>query len=175
MTAVPPRNLLDRAAAALSFAGAALAGAICLAMGALILCEVVLRNVFASSIDAVEHVGYGVAAMIFLGMGHAFGQGAMIRVTLLSGLIDPGSAARRALEIVVGVAALGVSGTAIWFFWLSVRRNFLRGYKSESMAEVPLWIPEGLLLAGLVIFWLQLLAYLLRALRGGELVGGGSE
>jgi TRAP-type C4-dicarboxylate transport system permease small subunit len=99
----------------------------------------------------------------------------MIRVTLLTGRFDNDGLARRAIELVVGLATLGISGLAIWFYAISVQRNYLRGYKSESMAEVPLWIPEGLMLLGLAIFWLQLLAYLLRVLRGGELVGGGDE
>ncbi|MBM3522771.1 MAG: TRAP transporter small permease [Alphaproteobacteria bacterium] len=175
VTSAPPPNLLDRTAAMLSRLGAYAAAAVCLAMAALILLDVLLRNVFAASADAIEFAGYGIAAMIFLGMGHAFERGSMIRVTLLSGLAAPDGAPRRALEIAVGTATLGVVGLAIWCFWLSVRRNYLRGYRSESMVEVPLWIPEAVLLVGLVIFWLQLLAYLLRVLRGGEMVGGGSE
>lgn len=175
MTSAPPPTIVDRAAAMLSRVGAFAAAAVCLAMAALIVWDVVLRNLFSTSSDTIEFVGYGVAAMIFLGMGHAFERGAMIRVTLLSGFAAPDGTARRVLEIAVGGATLGIVGMAIWFFWLSLRRNYVRGYRSESIAEVPLWIPESILLIGLAIFWLQLLAYLLRVLRGGEMVGGGSE
>ena len=60
----------------------------------------------------------------------------------------------------------------IWVnFWNSIVRNFNRGTVSETVAEVPMWIPEGLLLLGLTIFLLQLLAYAIRVVQGRPMLG----
>jgi TRAP-type C4-dicarboxylate transport system permease small subunit len=167
---------LDRLASSLSAIAAGLAGLTCLGCAGLILLEILLRNVFSTSTHvAVEFVGYGVAAMIVLGMGQAFERGAMIRVTLMLGRLDGSGAVRRVLECAVGTVTLAIVSIVIWFFVISAHRNFVRGYRSESMAEVPLWIPEGIFCIGLAVFWLQLVAYLLRVARGGGMVGGGGE
>jgi TRAP-type C4-dicarboxylate transport system permease small subunit len=134
-----------------------------------ILLEIVLRGFFASSTFVLdEFVGYGVAAMTFLALGYALEEGALIRVQLL--LTRSPAPARRGLEILGAGLTLALSLFLIAHFWRSVSRNWSRGAVSQSIAEVPLWLPEGLVLLGLVLFALQLLAHLLRLLQraGGE-------
>ena len=55
-----------------------------------------------------------------------------------------------------------------WFFWVIAQRSWARNQVSETMAEVPLWIPYGVVLLGLALFCVQLLAYLLRLVAGGD-------
>jgi TRAP-type C4-dicarboxylate transport system permease small subunit len=144
--------------------GAAVVSAALLVLMVLhILLEIVLRSFFASSTFVLdEFVGYGVAAMTFLSLSYALEEGALIRVQLLLTRSPP--PARRGLEIVGAGLTLAVSLFLIAHFWSSVSRNWSRGAVSQSIAEVPLWLPEGLVLLGLALFALQLLAYLVRLL-----------
>jgi TRAP-type C4-dicarboxylate transport system permease small subunit len=104
--------------------------------------------------------------MTFLALGYALEEGALIRVQLLLTRSPP--PARRGLEILAAGLTLALSLFLIAHFWRSVSRNWSRGAVSQSIAEVPLWLPEGLVLLGLVLFALQLLAYLLRLLPRSE-------
>jgi len=157
------------AVSGISRGAAVVAAAVLVLMVLHILLEIVLRSFFASSTFVLdEFVGYGVAAMTFLALGYALEEGALIRVQLLLARSPP--PARRGLEVLGAGLTLALSLFLIAYFWKSVSRNWSRGAVSQSVAEVPLWLPEGLVLLGLVLFALQLLAYLLRQLQpaGGE-------
>ena len=152
--------------------GAQLAAILLVGMVLHILLEIVLRSFFATSTFVLdEFVGYGIAAVTFLTLGHALNEGSLIRVNLLLG--GTRGKVRRGLELFSVAVTLTMTCYIAWFYWLSVKRNLLRGAVSESIAEVPLWIPEGLVLLGLVLFGLQLFAYLLRVITGGEYLAGG--
>lgn len=149
-----------------STAAAYLAGAILFGMTAFIMTEIVLRTFFDSSTFVMdEFVGYGLAAATFLGLGHTLRDGGLIRMQLLLGHLKAGW--RRLAELFAVVSTLGLALYMAYYFWLSVSRNFERGSISASIAEVPLWIPEALLLAGLVLFIVQLVAYLARLFAPG--------
>jgi len=51
-------------------------------------------------------------------------------------------------------------------YWTRAARAWQRGTVSSSIAAVPTWIPEAIMLTGLAIFTLQLFAYALRHLTG---------
>lgn len=126
-----------------------------------ILYEIVLRYFFATSTYVLdEFVGYGVAACTFLALGYALENGNLIRMNAL--LARTEGTARRTLELLCALLAMTVTAMLIWFFWIRVLRHWTRGTTSSSIAQVPMWIPEGLVLLGLVVFAIQLLAYLLR-------------
>ena len=130
-----------------------------------ILYEIVLRYFFATSTFVLdEFVGYAVAAATFLSLGYAFEHGSLIRVNILIGRTE--GRARRALEAICATGALFVTSLLVWFMWLRVARHWSRGTTSSSVAQVPMWIPEGLVLVGLAVFWLQLVAYILRQATG---------
>lgn len=155
---------------AVSRLGGRVSAAILVAMVAHIILEIVLRGFFRTSTFVLdEYVGYGVAAMTFLSLAYAFEEGSLIRVNLV--LVRLRGRLRRIVECFCVVATLGVTVFVATFFWRSVKRNWDRGAVSESMAETPLWIPEALVFAGLALFAVQLLAYLLRLLGGGQPVG----
>ena len=160
----PSVRAFQAAVSGISRGAAVVAAAVLVLMVLHILLEIVLRGFFASSTFVLdEFVGYGVAAMTFLSLGYALEQRALIRVQLL--LVRTPPPARRGLEIVAAALTLGLSLFLIAHFWRSVSRNWSRGAVSQSIAEIPLWIPEGLVLLGLVLFALQLFAHLLRSLQ----------
>lgn len=145
--------------------GAAIACAILVGIVGLILFEITLRFFFSTSTFVLqEFVGYGVAACTFMSLGYALEHNSLIRVNVLLTRVGPGW--RRVLEGVASVLTMWIVAMLMWFFWLRVLRHWNRGSVSNSIAEVPLWIPEGALLLGLAIFWLQLFAYGLRQVTG---------
>lgn len=150
---------------AISRFAAAIACALLVGIVALILYEIALRYFFSTSTFVLqEFVGYGVATCTFLSLGYALEHNSLIRVNVLLTRVGPGWL--RFLEGLSAVLTMGIVAMLMWFFWLRVLRHWNRGSVSNSIAEIPLWMPEGALLLGLAIFWLQLLAYGLRQITG---------
>jgi TRAP-type C4-dicarboxylate transport system permease small subunit len=167
-------NLINRFCALSSWiakVGAICSVALMAAMTAHVIFEIILRALFDTSTYVLdEFVGYGVAAMTFLSLGYALEHGALIRVNILLVKLR-NNVARRGVELISVLLALTLSLYISAYFLRSVTRNFERGATSETIAEVPLWIPEGLVLLGLYILSLQLFAYTLKILSGQALIG----
>lgn len=145
----------------ISRAAAYVAAAILVFMVGHILLEIVLRNLFdTSTFVTAEFVGYGVAAMTYLGLAFSLRTGALIRVNML--LVRLHGPARRAAEMLCVAMTLALTVFLGWYFWRQLARDYTRGTVSYSIAEVPVWIPEGLVFAGIALFGLQLFAYLVR-------------
>ena len=136
-----------------------------------VLLEIVLRNLFGTSTYVLdEMVGYGVGAMTFLAMAHTFRRGEMIRVHLLIARLQ----GRWRVAVEFACTALTLAGflLVLLYFGRSVLRNWRENTVSASIAEVPQWVPESLLVLGLSIFCLQLITYLARLLAGGDVIAG---
>lgn len=160
---------LDRASAWVALIAAWTSVAIMTGIATLILIEITLRSFFATSTQILEEfVGYGLGAMVFLGLAHALRVGGLVRVDILLGRL--GRVARRLVEIMVCVVTLATMGFVIRYFAISVSRDFERGTISMTTAGTPIWIPNGVILLGMTIFVLTLAIYLLRLATGGPLV-----
>ena len=147
---------------------AALAALVLVAMVVPILVEIALRAFYGTSSGVLdEFVGYGVATSSFCGLAYALEREALIRVTLLGRFADRHPAAARLLEGFAILVTLAAFALVIRYFLLSVGRHWDRGTVSETIAEVPMWIPEGAMTLGITVFWLALLGRLLRLLAGG--------
>lgn len=131
--------------------------------------EIVLRTVFDSSTFVLdEFVGYAIAAMTFLSLGHALERGALIRVDLV--IAGVRGRVRRWIELFCIAASAGMVGFCLAYVYRDAHRDWSRGSTSSSIAEVPLWIPKGLIVVGLALLLLQLIAYFLRVAAGGPVV-----
>ena len=129
--------------------------------------EIVLRTFFDTSTFVLEEVvAYEMAAMAFLALGYTLETGGLIRVTLLLSAIDPWPRLRRAVEVLCAAITLTAFALPIVFFWRSIRAAYTRGYTTGTILNLPQWIPETFVLVGLVLFWVQLLAYTLRVING---------
>ena len=145
--------------------GAYLAAAICVYMLCHILLEIVVRSFFGTSTFCMdEFVGYSVGTMAFLSLGYSLETGALIRVNLLLKRIK--GKPRRAVELFCAVMTLAAISVPITYFFISVKRFYIRGTTSATWADVPTWIPEAFFLVGMCLFWVQLLAYTLRIITG---------
>ncbi len=158
----------------LSTLGVAAAVLILLGMTGLILTEVVLRTFFAASTYAADElVGYGVGGLSFLALGHSLERNSLIRMNLLISRLGPKGPARIAVEILCTLLGILSCSVAFFFFVRNVVRNYERGYVSETVAQVPLWIPEAFVAVGLGIFVLQLVSHLLRVVAGEACLDSG--
>jgi TRAP-type C4-dicarboxylate transport system permease small subunit len=155
-------QLLERISYRLAKTAAYLSAVILVYMVLHILLEIVLRVFFARSTYVLdEFVGYGTASITFLCLAYALNDDALIRVGML--LQKVGRKTRRILEFFSVTLTLMVVGTVIYYFWTKTFwRDLARGTRSESIAEIHLWIPEGLALIGLLLFALQLFTMLLQ-------------
>lgn len=161
----------DRAVGRLAFLAAICAGVLLALMVGHVILEIVLRSAFATSTFALdEFVGYGVAAVTFLSAGHAFQDNALIRVGLALEAARRVDGMRRGLEFACTLVTAGTIWFVTWYFARSVIRHLERGTASETVAAVPLWIPEGLMLAGLLVLAMRLSVYALRIACGGTLL-----
>ena len=159
-THMPSDNCLGRAVSRLSSFGAILSSAAFACMVALIVLEVILRSFLGkSTLVASEYSGYLLAAMIYLGLGFSFREGAHIRITFLQNRLS--TRAYQALEIVChGVASILCILSTIYLSDM-VLTSYERGMQAYTVAETPLYIPQGVVLFGLIIFTFQVIARLI--------------
>lgn len=131
-------------------------------MAAHILLEIGLRFFDSSTYVLNEFVGYAVATLTFTGLGFTLERGGLIRVDMLVERLSPGW--RVAVDTLVSSIVLLVFSWLSWYWWLNVARSYQRGISSDSLANTPLWMPEGMVLIGMLIFCLTLLARVLSLL-----------
>lgn len=160
-THTPPRWVAAIAlvSSRLNALAAIIAAVLLVAMASLIVIEIGLRFFSMSTYMTDALVGYGVAAITFLGMAWALENGTMIRVTVVTQLI-----AERARPWVEGFSlALAI---ALFIFlssyqWFILSRDFVRGTTTQHMLPIPLWIPDTIFFVGLVLLTLQFVVRLL--------------
>lgn len=149
-------RFLVRLADRLAQAELALAGCILVYAVGHILLETVLRSLFATSTYVLdEFIGFAVLSITFLSLAWTLRCGAAIRVSLVTELLP--AAARRWVETAVALVGFATIAGLCAIFWRNLAKDWMRGAVSESVAEVPLWIPDLIVLAGASLLALQLL------------------
>ncbi len=160
MTAV---QYLDRIADRAARISGILAGAMLIAMMVLIAGLVALRNIVGWSFGvSEEYSGYLLIGVTIFGAAYSLASGSLIRVGVL---FDRMSAATQSFFTVVFdalslafVVLLGYYGVAM------VKTSFMMGSVSMQQSRTPLFIPQLVLVVGLVPLGLVLLASMVRAL-----------
>lgn len=127
-----------------------------------ILLEIGLRLAGLSTYVLDEFVGYGVATMTFLGLGYCLERGSLIRVKLLVDKLP--SRWHWLPELLTTLVALFTFSTLAWIWGKNVWRSYQRGTTSDTLAETPLWLPEGMVWLGMVLLCLTLIAHALTLL-----------
>ncbi len=165
----PIAGLFERLSAAASQTGLAIAALCVVVSTGMIFYEILLRALFNTSTFILqEFVGYAVATMIFMGLGGTFRAGAHVRVTLL--LDNISGRLRTVIELVCLIITALLTLLATTYFSVSIIKHVNRGTVSNSIAEIPLWIPQSLMLLGLIIFLLELVSYFIRLLTGSDTI-----
>jgi TRAP-type C4-dicarboxylate transport system permease small subunit len=151
---------LSKLSRGLNRLAAGIAIALILYMFVHIILEIALRLFGYSTFILDEYIGYAVATMTFFGLPYALERGGLIRVALVLDRLP--SRWHWPLELVIAVGTLLAFGWLSYFWYLNVVRSFQRGVTSDTLAETPLWLPEGTVLIGL---WLLCLTLLVRSLK----------
>lgn len=160
--------------------GAALVGA-CLSM--IVIATLVFIQVMARVVDRIvvlfgmprygfiipslaEIGGFLLVASAFLALAATLRSAGHVRVTLLLRYFGAtGDRIATAFALAVG---LGLATFAAWAISLQTFASFSRGSVSYGIFAIPLWIPQGVMTVGIVIFAIALLDELIAVLRGGD-------
>ncbi|GAA0565577.1 TRAP transporter small permease [Halomonas salifodinae] len=123
-----------------------------------IILEIVLRLFGHSTFILDEYIGYAVAAMTFLGLPYVLEKNGLIRVALVLDRLP--KKWHWPLELLIAITSFGAFAWLSLFWWKNVVRSYQRGITSDTLAETPLWIPEGIVLLGL---WLLCFTLVVRS------------
>jgi TRAP-type C4-dicarboxylate transport system permease small subunit len=108
--------------------------------------------------------GFLFVAAAFLALPATLRSGTHVRVTMLAQNLPP--AAARWLSVAVLLIATGLGIFAAWHSALQVADSWKFNSVSFGMVRIPLWLPQGAMTAGLVLFAVALADELWAALRG---------
>jgi TRAP-type C4-dicarboxylate transport system permease small subunit len=113
--------------------------------------EVVARRLFAFSIQGVNEIGaYFLAVASTWGFSIALLQRAHSRVDFLSQYMP--RAMQSVLNALAFVSLAGLAIFSAWQGWLVLGETLRWQTRANTPLQTPLWIPQSLWLAGLVIF-----------------------
>lgn len=154
-------RLLLRAIDAVSYSALICAGAILIYAVLHILLETVMRTLFDTSTHVLdEFIGFAVLSITFLSLSWTLRDGGMIQVNLLTLRLP--YRIKQVIEFIVAACAAGLGAYFCTFLWRNLIKNWKRGAVSESVAEVPLWMPDAIVFAGACLLVLQLSALAIR-------------
>jgi len=133
--------------------------------------EIILRNVFLTSLDFSWDVSaYLMGAAFMLSAASAMKNGSHVRVTALRELLSEAGARR--LDLLACLVGLVIAALLTWALGQMAWLSFLRGSTSASVVRIPLVWPQAVLTFGAGLMCLQILAQLLRVIRGEALASG---
>ncbi|MEJ1161156.1 TRAP transporter small permease [Prosthecomicrobium sp. N25] len=142
-----------------------LSGLALIGIAGVILADVGLRFVGGQVPASDDFSGYGLVAVLFLGLAPAYRRGEHIRVGLLVDRL--GGPVRHGLEVVLlGLATVGITWAAFWSGRLAYDSWRFHDV-AQGLVPVPLWMPQLSMVVGLTVFALALAEDLLRAAKGG--------
>jgi len=132
--------------------GAALAGLyLLLAVALLVSADVLVRKLLGVAfVGADELAGYAMAVATSWALALAFFQGSHIRVNVLTMTLAP--RAQAWLDVVAMLVVALMVGLLAWQVWAVTFDSWTYGSVSNTPLRVPLWLPQCLLLAGIVLF-----------------------
>lgn len=126
----------------------------------LVCAEVFFRLFNRSTMVADELGAYLNAAIVFLGMSYTLREGGFIRIELVYERLS--GAALRLVDILCGLISLAFTAVIAWFIWLHIGYAYSMNTRSTSILQTPEYIPQSLMLIGLVMLVLQLLVLTFR-------------
>lgn len=135
--------------------------------------DVVLRYFLNRTVvESFEISGYAFAAAVALGMAYTVSCKSNIRIDLVANRLP--LPLRAVLDLVAHLAILVVAGTIAWYALQTWLQSLKLDAKSISILQVPLVLPQGIWLLGLI--WFALFAALIawqsaRLLLRGDLAG----
>jgi TRAP-type C4-dicarboxylate transport system permease small subunit len=159
--------MLERVAAMIARISSLLAGVVLVGMAGYTIVEIVSRKALGSGSNVlVEFIGYGLATMTFLGAAQTMREGGLIRVNVVLHFAPP--RVHQILDAFCLLCGIAVIAFAAHFVWLDILRSYTRGYETDSLVALPLWLPPLGLLVGMVVFLLDMLVHLILVVVRGQ-------
>jgi TRAP-type C4-dicarboxylate transport system permease small subunit len=142
-----------------------LAVAALVAIAAIILADVILRQFGGQVKSSDDFAGYALVATGLLGLAPTYRRGEHIRVGLLIDRLSGG--ARRAVEL--SCLGFGVLATGWASYWtgLFVYDSWRFHEVSQGLIPIPLWAPQSAMFMGLFVLFIAMAEDLVRVLTGG--------
>jgi TRAP-type C4-dicarboxylate transport system permease small subunit len=113
------------------------------------------RNLIGTSYvgNTDDVIGFLMAALFVLGLPIALARGGHVRVDLFSRLYSPGTqrVAEAAFKVFGILCGLGLTAAGVALVADSIARSRLY----YGIVEIPIWIPQSVIVAGMLIFTLQ--------------------
>ena len=113
--------------------------------------DIVARRMFGHSVQGVTEVGaYLLAIVSAFGFSSALLQKAHSRVDFLFPRMPPFMVA--VLNLAAAVLLFGLAAISVWQGWHVLDESLLFDSRASTPLQTPMWIPQGLWLAGLAVF-----------------------
>lgn len=129
---------------------------------AIMLAEVVARARAQSFSFTWEFSQYAMAAIFALAAGPALRTGVHVRISLLSSALP--TKGEKWLDVMANVTALAIVALIVLAMWTKVGTSYEQNILATSVTQTPLWIPQAIVLWGMIQLLLDLLARLIRRL-----------
>jgi len=155
-----------RQALDLAYKACGVLAAIALAMICVLMLAQIVGRFFDVLVPGVnEASAFLLAATSFLALAYSFRAGTHIRVSLfLHYLPVP---ARRVADLLAVAVGVGLMGYFSWYTWRLVADSMRFNEVSDGLLAIPLAIPQGAMLLGLVMLTIALVEEFFHILAGG--------
>lgn len=143
---------------------AALAGLYILFLSALcVSADVLVRKIFGIAFVGTDELGgYALALATSWALSYAFLEGAHIRVNVIHMTLRP--AAKAWLDVAAVLVTAIMVGLLAWQVWILAFDSWTFDAVSNTPLRLPLWIPQFLFLAGVILFLLSAVVVFLESL-----------
>lgn len=131
---------------------------------ALMLAEVVARAQANSFSFTWEFSQYAMASIFALASGPAIRSATHVRISLLAEAFPERAA--KWLDVLANLVAVVIVALIVSALWTKVSTSYERNILATSVTNSPLWVPQAVVLWGVVQLWFDLLARLIRRFTG---------
>lgn len=147
----PGANPVARAVEPVTRVAVILCGWWLLVISAFTVIEIVGRKLFGFTLQGVDEIGgYTLAVAASLGFSHALASRAHTRIDFLIQKLGAGT--RAALNALAMVTLALMAGFALWKGLPVLMESIEFQSHSTSPLQTPMWLPQGLWIAGLALF-----------------------
>jgi TRAP-type C4-dicarboxylate transport system permease small subunit len=149
-----PVRLQSRLADALGV----VAGVALLVMVALLSAHILRRWLTGTGIRGANEVSqYLMITLVYCGLAMTLRDGGFLRVDLLLSRLPDRVAG--VINALVHLLSLGFMVLLTWRTWALMSQSYARGIDSIGVLRVPLWIPQSVVVVGIVALTLQILVH----------------
>ncbi|MHB1124665.1 MAG: TRAP transporter small permease [Ramlibacter sp.] len=141
---------------------------------ALILAQVVARNLGSTVRDAEEFAAWAMAAAGFFGLPYALHCGSHIRVSAVARFVP--ASLHHAMEVLASVIGVLLAAYLAWYCTAFVLESYRFKEVSQGLVPVPMWIPQVPMALGSILLAVAFGERLVRVLRHERFeIGDGEE